>query len=283
MRIILNYYCLFFLLCVASSCTKNLYYVHAEERTTECVNSMTIQWANEVSEDKKQIILDIVNDMVKVDGGYFTMGVNVAYDSYAKANESPAHNVKLSDYYICAHELTTEQLACFDNSNVHITYRGNHFYYSFDSWKAFIELLNYYTGLNFDFPTEAQWEFAARGGILSKGYLYPGSNNREDVWSEGEVGSSFPNELGLFNMADGRAEWCKDKLDKYRSDQVLVNPCVLSGKYQVVRGGCSHLCSYDRKISNLNDCRSTARSNYYGSVGNNDITCRLVINLGNEE
>lgn len=281
------------------SCSKQLEYDSDENNTIETVNGITIHWANGVSEEQMDILRTVVNDMVFVEGGTFSMGVNKAYDPDARKNEGPVHLVELSDYYICSRELTAEQIASIVGNSAGIFPKQNSVHFSYSDWVRFIELLNGYTGLEFDFPTEAQWEYAARGGKESRYFLYPGSDEWSMAWSDGseEWGPSVPNELGLFNMADSRAEWCKDMYAEYDATVLSVNPCNLFGSNRVVRGGCSeskstykswfsetsttynsfHSAKIDYRI-----CRSTARSYGYGT-SNSNVTWRPVINIPDYE
>ena len=215
-------------------------------------------------------------------------------------NEYPAHFVQLSDYYICRHELSTEVINKLFGSYYLPTSRS--------SWSFYNEVviqLRQYTGVDFDFPTEAQWEYAARGGRLSKGYVYPGSNILSDVWigSNKSIGESVamsdtPNELGIFNFADGYAEWCKDYYSEYSNKEtILHDPIVFSGEYHVIRGGrfnqkkeYNHRDSWyesiDYPLLDLSVCRTTFRSSARSYTtttsdnldGNTYTTIRPVIN-----
>ena len=139
---------------------------------------------------------------------------------------------------------------------------------SWEDCQTFISKLNSLTGKKFRLPTEAEWEFAARGGIKSKGYKYSGSNTLGDVAWYGDnsvnkthdVGTKNPNELGLYDMSGNVWEWCNDWW-RYYSSSPSNNPTgPSSGTDRVSRGG-----------SWLNDasyCRSSNRN--YGTPGNRD-------------
>ena len=188
-------------------------------------------------------------NMVKVKGGTFYMGGSGADTTDALDNEYPAHLVTLSDYYICTTEVTQELWSAVMGAN------PSQYPYSSQnpvecvSWfncQTFITTLNQLTGLNFRFPTEAEWEFAARGGNRSMGYQYSGSNNVMEVaWCPGNgsrqkpypVARLAPNELGLYDMSGNVAEWCSDWYDAY-SIEPQTNPQGPSeGTQRVVRGG----------------------------------------------
>jgi formylglycine-generating enzyme required for sulfatase activity len=124
---------------------------------------------------------------------------------------------------------------------------GDNFPADYVSWydaNAFIKKLNALTGKRFRLPTEAEWEYAARGGRLSKGYRYSGSDNIDEVaWynlSKGNshfVGQKVPNELGIYDMSGNIWEWCSDFWGDY-SSKAQINPTGPStGNYRVLRGG----------------------------------------------
>lgn len=187
--------------------------------------------------------------MIKVLGGTFTMGCdNPEGDLTNPEYYGPEHQVTLSTYYIAETE-TTQGLwmALMDEANPSVNVG---FYKPVDnvSWldcQDFISALNDKTGEKFSLPTEAQWEFAARGGTQSKGYKYAGSDNIRDVaWyldnSSGVshvVKSKMPNELGIYDMTGNEVEWCLDGNNKYTSESQIdpVSP-PNSGNY-MQRGG----------------------------------------------
>lgn len=132
------------------------------------------------------------------------------------------------------------------------------------------------TGKRFHLPTEAEWEYAARGGKWSKGYKYSGGNKFEEVaWIMSNsggvthpVGQKSPNELGLYDMSGNVWEWCQDCYDNY-SSELQTNPLGLSGSYRVNRGGG---WSY-----NATDCRVSRRSANNPKSTDRDLGLRLAI------
>jgi len=183
-------------------------------------------------------------DMVLVKGGSFTMG------SDSLTDEMKQHNVSVKDFYISRYELTQKQWKDVMGT------RPSHFQncdncpvenVSYDDALIFIHLIDSMTGLKYRLPTEAEWEYAAKGGQESKHYTFSGSNNPEEVaWcfsnSSREthpVGQKKPNELGLYDMTGNVFEWCSDWFGyTYYKDGISNNPSGPDhGLWKVLRGG----------------------------------------------
>ena len=189
--------------------------------------------------------------MKPVIGGTFTMGATPEQGSDAYSNELPAHQVTLSDYYIGETAVTQELWQAVMGSNPS-HFKGTNLPVEFVSWndcQEFIRRLNAQTGQKFRLPTEAEWEYAARGGRNSKGYTYSGSNNINDVaWyisnssnKTHTVKTMLPNELGIYDMSGNVCEWCQDIYDAYKSI-AQTNPIgPTSGSCRVTRGGSWYL------------------------------------------
>ena len=186
-------------------------------------------------------------NMVPVAGGTFTMGFTGDNPSSDESNALPAHQVTLSSYSIGETEVTQELWVAVMGSNPsQFTGDLNRPVESitWNDCQEFITKLNQMTGKTFRLPTEAEWEFAARGGNMSHGYKYAGSNTLNDVaWSQNyvdttqPVGQKTPNELGLFDMSGNVWEWCYDYYDTY-SNAAQTNPMgPTSGSERVARGG----------------------------------------------
>lgn len=201
------------------------------------------------------LINDVMINMIHVDGGSFMMGATTEQGSLAEDNEKPAHQVTLSSYYIGQTEVTEELwVAVMGNTPPYYHgYSNNPEPISSVDWnlcQTFIAELNELTGLNFRLPTEAEWEFAARGGNKSQGYIYSGSNNINDVaWyskpnpmdnpfvAPQPVALKKANELDLYDMSGNVSEWCQDWFGSYNSNEQTDPTGPDSGEYRVIRGG----------------------------------------------
>jgi len=164
-------------------------------------------------------------------------------------DEKPVHSVTVSDFYIGKYEVTQKQWVEIMGSNPSY-FKGDNRPVENVSWndvQEFIRKLNEKTGGNFRLPTEAEWEYAARGGNKSRGYKYSGSNNVGEVawyWNNSgkkthPVGTKKPNELGIYDMSGNVWEWCADWYDKnYYQNSPRNNPKgPASGSSRVLRGG----------------------------------------------
>lgn len=186
-------------------------------------------------------------NLMCVEGGTFMMGA-MEGDTQANANEKPAHEVTLTyDYYIGQTEVTQALWKAVMGYNPS-TMVGDNLPVNNVLWgeaQAFVYKLNQITGLSFDLPTEAEWEYAARGGKKSKGYLYAGSNNLDEVaWYNNNSGGvthpvaqKMPNELGIYDMSGNVWEWCSDWLAPYTAEAQLNPTGPATGECHVYHGG----------------------------------------------
>ena len=216
--------------------------------------------------------------MIKVEGGTFSMGATSEQTNYDD-DEKPVHSVTLSDYYIGETEVTQELWEAVMGSNPSYFEGDNQRPVENVSWndcQKFIKKLNRLTGKEFRLPTEAEWEYAARGGKYSKDYAYKysGSDNADEVaWYYGNSGDKThpvktkkANKLGLYDMSGNVSEWCNDwHDDNYYRNSPQTNPTGPSkGEYRVLRGGC--FFNYDRlvRVSNRGNSTPDFSFNIYG-------------------
>ena len=185
--------------------------------------------------------------MVAVEGGTFTMGATSEQVGDAFDNEKPAHQVTLSDYYIGQTEVTQALWEAVMGSNPS-GHKGDNLPVENVSWndcQEFIQKLNQLTGKQFRLPTEAEWEYAARGGRKSRGYKYAGSNDIGSVawyWENSgngthPVATKQANELGIYDMSGNVWEWCSDWYGDYQSSSQSDPQGPSSGSNRVSRGG----------------------------------------------
>ena len=217
--------------------------------------------------------------MVRVEAGTFTMGATPEMkDPYN--DEKPTHRVTLTnDYYIGKYEVTQALWKAVMGNNPS-NFKGDNLPVDSVSWddcQDFLSKLNRITGKTFRLPTEAEWEYAARGGNKSRGYQYSGSNNLSDVaWYDDNsgnkthaVGTKQPNELGIYDMSGNVMEWCQDRYGKYNSSS-QVNPTGANSGYdRVSRGGSWFIfaCS----------CRSSCRISFAPGSRSDILGLRLVL------
>ena len=219
--------------------------------------------------------------MVAVKGGTFQMGATSEQQN-TESDERPVHSVTLSDYYIGETEVTQALWQAVMGSNPS-SFTGNSQRpvesVSWNDCQTFISRLNSKTGMNFRLPTEAEWEYAARGGNRSNKTQYSGSSNIDNVaWYGSNSGSTThpvkgksSNELGLYDMSGNVWEWCSDWYSSdYYSNSPRNNPQgPSSGSVRVLRGGC---CYFDVQL-----CRVAYRLHYGPDYRRLDFGLRLAL------
>jgi len=223
--------------------------------TTETVNGISFQ-------------------MVRINGGTYAMGSNNGYP-----NEKPVHKVTISDFAMSQTEVTQALWLAVMGSNPSC-FKGDSLPVESVSWddcNSFIVKLNRLSGKYYRLPTEAEWEYAARGGNKSQGFTYSGANTIDDVAeyrgnnskNTKAVGSKQPNELGLYDMSGNVWEWCSDWYGPYKSTH-QTNPIgPTDGSCRVYRGG--------SWCGNASCCQLASRGNSIPDVRDNSIGFRLVL------
>ena len=229
----------------------------------ETINGFDINWTGNLNKNEKDAIREMISNMVKVDGGTFYMGAQsdsveyLNYDENATSWEAPVHEVTVSPFFINKYEVTQNLWEAimgatpnnessmqwekeFGKGDKYPAYR-----ISYKEVETFIGKLNEFTGLNFALPTEAQWEYAARGGKDTQYTLYAGGDNViEFAWIDSnsdkcsEIGMKYPNALGLYDMSGNVWEMCQDWYCQY-TEEAVTDPVgeEYNQGYKVFRGG----------------------------------------------
>ena len=241
--------------------------------------SITLEEAPARFSDGVLTIKGVRYEMVWVEGGTFRMGATSEQGSDAEINEEPVHSVTLSGYYIGKTEVTQALWWAVMGSKP-IYWKGDDLpmeNVSWDDCQEFIRKLNSLTGQHFRLPTEAEWEFACRGGNNSRGYKYSGSNYIDNVaWYDGNSGkkthpvaTKSANELGIYDMSGNVWEWCADWYGDYSSGAPTNPKGPYDGSYRVFRGG--NFCG------SVGLCRSSARCSFSPGIRVNNIGLRLAL------
>jgi formylglycine-generating enzyme required for sulfatase activity len=221
-------------------------------------------------------------NMVAVEGSTFTMGATSEQQGIAYDWEKPTHSVTLSDFSIGETEVTEELWYAVMGESQYSRCKNKNLPVAHVSWndcQEFITQLNQLTGKNFRLPTEAEWEYAARGGKESMGYRYAGSNTLSEVaWYTGNsenvthtVKQKQPNELGLYDMSGNVWEWCQDWYGDYYSFEETNPTGPPAASYRVRRGGGS--------CYNARDCRTSVRDRYNPAYSENNLGLRLALTI----
>lgn len=235
-------------------CSNNTLYFYLDNKEV-FENGIEISWNKNITERQKNVLRKIVRNMILIKGGDFKMGTNEKiirkkYSGYIPSDgEEYIHTVYLTDYYLSKYEATLEDWIeimeydprkqgrilksdSIDNMNIPV------YKISYEDCQKYIEKIRELTGVEFSLPTEAQWEYAARGGVHHENYDFAGSNSECTVgWVGknsdriphviGEKGVKGENSLGLADMTGNVAEFCKDYMSKnfYKESDGQTNPC----------------------------------------------------------
>ena len=221
--------------------------------------------------------------MQRVEGGSFVMGATPDQHDPDTYTDKPAHLVFLSPYYMATTEVTNRLWRAVMSEKEMLELSGYPEHpVSFVSWheaQRFVRRLDSITGMPFRLPTEAEWEFAARGGAKSKHYRFAGGDVPDSIgwlysvarnWTH-PVARKQPNELGLYDMTGNVAEWCQDLYGPYQLSTVP-DPCGAdTGSFRIVRGG-----SYDEAKAN---CHLSVRRWYEPETSVGYIGLRVALSL----
>ena len=224
-------------------------------------------------EDRLVTVGSVTFTMIPVKGGTFQMGATKEQTGEARKDEKPVHTVTLDNFQIGETEVSQALWREVMGSNPS-TYKGNDLPVTNITWEdcqEFIKKLNERTGKQFRLPTEAEWEFAARGGTASKGYMFSGSDEvRSVAWHNRDsnrdrhngpyaIKSKDPNELGIYDMSGNVNEWCQDWFGDYTADPQTNPQGPATGKEHVYRGGSwwyyGMSCRVSRRNSGVKDVR----------------------------
>lgn len=245
-------------------------FLSAQEPDVKSLEGM----ADDISANRTFTVNGVSFTMIAVEGGTFTMGATSEQSGDAWDDENPTHSVTLSSYCIGETEVTQDLWLAVMGSNPS-NFKGGNLpveRVSRNDCQEFLRRLNQQTGKTFRLPTEAEWEYAARGGSKSRGYKYSGSNTLEDVaWNNENsnstthaVKSKKPNELGLYDMSGNVCEWCHDWYGNY-TIRSQTNPIGISyGSSCVVRGGSWYKNATFCRVSNRNSSNPSNRDIHLG-------------------
>ena len=224
---------------------------------------------------------DLNMKMIYVEGGSFQMGGTAEQGKDAERNERPVHKVTLDSYYIAECEVTQAQWQkIMGNNPAH--FKGANNPVECVGWKKVEEFcvkLSRMTGKTYILPTEAQWEYAARGGQKSQGYKYSGGSIADEVaWTSDNGGRKThavkqkkPNELGLYDMSGNVFEFCSDWFrDDYYASSPELNPTgPSSSRFRIMRGGCWGVPPLQARVS----CRWGISTRYCDSFAGFRVVC----------
>ena len=244
-------------------CVLALQSCNKDNTKNETINGFDINWTGDLGKKEKDAVRNMIENMVKVETGTFYMGAQkdsveyYCYDEEATSLEGPVHEVTVSEFYINKYEVTQLLWEAimgetpndendmqwedeFGKGDNYPAYR-----ISYDEVETFIGKLNEYTGLRFSLPTEAQWEYAAKGGKDTYYSLYAGGGNVLEVaWIDSnsdkcsEIGKKNANSLGLYDMSGNVWEMCQDWYYDY-TEEAVTDPVgeEYNQGYKVFRGG----------------------------------------------
>jgi formylglycine-generating enzyme required for sulfatase activity len=212
---------------------------------------------------KSFTVKGVTFEMIEVEGGTYMMGATKEQEQYAHDNEKPVHEVTVDRFYIGKYEVTENLWNAVMNGKKPIKGSDGEMPKIGITWndaQVFIQKLNKITKSKFRLPTEAEWQYAARGGKANNGFVYSGGNNLEMLgWYNGnatkihQVAMAWPNELGLYDMSGNVIEFCSDYYGSYSAEKQVNPKGPATGNKRVVVGGSyssgSKLCRVSSRIA----------------------------------
>jgi formylglycine-generating enzyme required for sulfatase activity len=240
--------------------------VKKKEKASSLTNVDNTTSKEETSRVNIQEVKSHLGEFVKVEGGRFNMGSPET--EQGRFNDEVLHPVELSTFFMQTTPVTQGLYTAVMGTNPSARKEYKDMPVTNVSWEdaqVFIEKLNDLMGTHYRLPTEAEWEYAARGGNRSQGYVYSGSNDLNEVgWYNENSGNHLhvvkekkPNELGIYDMSGNVWEWCSDWYAQYRLDQRgSVNPQGAdNGERRVLRGGSWRFLAQHCRVANRgSDC-----------------------------
>ena len=233
-----------------------------------------LHWSPTINKEQKEVIRYILWNMVYVEGGTANLGDNNNYP------------VDVASFFINRYEVSQDEWYVIMGENPSNQHRRN---YPVDqvNWfnaQRFTKKISQLSGLPFRLPFEAEWEYAARGGLKTKNFIYAGSNNAEQVawfrekyyntYVSKETGTKKPNELGLYDMSGNVYEWCMDWYDRKVPFTGNIAPIIREkDTHKVLRGGSYY--PFEKY------CKVTSRYGVNPQRWDIDYGLRLVVSLPN--
>ena len=237
-----------------------------------------------ISDEQKLMLAAIETSMISIEGGVFIMGCTSDQGAECTQDEFPIHRVQLSGFKLLKTEVTQGMWLSVMGNNPSYNKRSAQFpveNVSYTEIEKFIDVLNAMSSHQYRLPTEAEWEFAARGGNKSKSTLFSGSSDAQSVsWNISNssntshiAGYKNANELGIFDMSGNVWEWCSDWYGEYHASEESDPRGAIDGTDKVIRGG-----SYSGSIW---FCRNAIRMHYAPAYKSNFIGFRLAEDIAN--
>lgn len=256
----------------------NRHIIAYDLRDLRGIDSSLIVFRVEVDDGSVEVyVADSISfRMMPVAGGTYNMGCVSTSNRYEYGSELPIHSVTLSDFYIGQYEVTQALWRAVMGENPSFWQGNDSLPVEQVSWsdaQLFVARLSQQTGMHFRLPTEAEWEYAARGGTKSKGHIYPGTSQMplDYAWfgsnAQGHthpVGQKLPNELGLYDMGGNVWEWCSDWMGQYESQPQSNPQGPRHGENRILRGGSINSPAWGCRVSDRSWYLPVNGYRYYG-------------------